>query len=531
MAFFSFNMLAMTEKWQPAEMPKNEQEISALKERSNQEIAQAEKYAKEYAEDKDTINETKENLVIARAQYNLKTADIAEIDVKPIDEATPLLTRKQELEQEQEKLIKSMNELTNKLSGLLTGFDMANRESLNDITKDIANVIKRGNIIDLQKMQSSFNSIMRRWFDDVKKEPDVTKKLTLLNQKRSDFNDIYSAIVKELEAPKNQQISYKKELEHFKNILDKKRIALDEETISASVEKEKKQRGFFARLARAFKVWYDHLFGEKPPSPATISSQISELAPSQDVINVFISINNFTEQLKRYNTQRDDAIKRGDRKESENIKNNIQQLVDNINKNYPAVGQVNQLNEGYNRIVLLKLSLEEYRLRSQNEPTLFDTIANHYAQLVGQDAAPSLYAVIDVSERASIDTIKDKIKGRIGEIVAKKELNDNDTLFLKASSIVSNPLLRETYDAFLKDYRFLERNNIPVFGKKTESTESYLKTKGALSNLAINKDEYDKNFAPKEVQSILNNVQAQAGEEYISPIDAANIELKKASEK
>lgn len=557
-------VLGFEESWKIVE-PKNTEEVTANRTKLNEELAQAKKQ-KSDAEKLNNIDEKDlADLRIARAQYNLETVNIAERLIKNED---PLISPEQKkilqeeisaLEEKKLLYAKTIAALTQDLSGLLsvdTGADV----SVSSLSDRLKTVFSSPGSLDLKNralrdISNTSNFDQKMFIAELKKESDFDKKLMAVRERRLSLD----LLRKQLETEQSkisdltttrENIAYNRRLEDLKNKIINGMNEIDRQSLTILMDKEKNQPGFFARLARSFKAWYDRTFAaSKPPLAESIVQEIKAIKKTIDpLLWLETSLENLQGRVAAL-SGRSDAIAKTDDAQA---KNNIKQEIDDLRQQISLVEKSFRPQD--------KELLDRARLQLQGflgdlnayisrypDPkrgaSLFDNQLYYYRDLFGGGSIEDIYSFIGLKPGATAE-----------EIIAADSLYSKK--FVKgtpegdrarnAGYILRNAVSKETYDAFVKDFNALKSRGIdPLSAVKTQEQESYLSdpNRSNLARLQITEEtnnELRQNVAflvtesMSELGTFASGVSGQSPEDFpplLTSLAALRVKLDEALEK
>jgi len=379
---------------------------------------------------------------------------------------------------------------------------------------------------NIMKKISDFNQVRQRFaqegvrLSDLKKELDdiqaQEKKLEALSARRKKLEDILSVVDKEINEVAGRTETtfktYERMLKQFKDSVQAQREIIDQETLSVTEE----NIGWFSKMVNTVKNWFDKTFDfhkdavrnrnvkietEKLDSIKNDLTNFSkQAAPNSEFKR---SVENILNDINDLQTNVIDAAPdeyRSIRERANNLLTVVENALQEIENTQNYLETLNnEVLQEINDSITNKLTLRIYTAEDKNNfPTYFDKLYNIISKEVdkGGYEPNEVYQALftpEVKKRLNLPedfdpqtATREQINKAYEQFTQKvsEPLDDPGSAARNAANLLLNPVGRVTYDEFLSEYNWLQKNKIDPEGKKSDIVQNELNNSD-LAQLAI----------------------------------------------
>ena len=437
---------------------------------------------------------------------------------------------------EDKKLVKTFNEA----KGILDKSEV--KKLLQEYKEQLAKVAERP--LTPEDFQDSFQkataardateiNALRDWVDTgfdvesmkskVDKAATPEDKLAAIDEMRLQTQQIRDQVEKELARAESEGVSdkYKASLDRLNDSLAQTREDLD----GLSLGVDEQRIGFFTKLARGIRGWFDRTFDfhKESVSKRSVKDELDAIKKEkkalEPVTRLFSDVESYEGNIEGLMNVIDNMVEVGvmdSQQRYDSMEQRAQKLFDTIDtfKAKFTPEQEGAINDAYTRLQELTgvLLAKSKRYRGDN-PTLFDSeFAAYTGELKGSEfQANQMYEALglkpgDAPEKITAEAI-DQAYEEVRE--AFQQGTPEWQAARNASTVLRDPVGKVTYDAFLKDWQKLQDMKIDPTKPKTNEIVDYLNSKGELSKLEISKDLRDRIF--NEALPVLGETMTEVG--------------------
>ena len=332
-------------------------------------------------------------------------------------------------------------------------------------------------------------------------------KLAAIDEMRSQMQQIKDLVEKELARAEKEGVSdeYKASLDRLNDSLAQTREDLD----GLSLGVDEQRIGFFTRLARGIRSWFDRTFDFHKESVLrrSVKDELDliqkEKKALKPVVRLFSDVEEYERNVNGLTNVIDNMVEVGvmdSQQRYDSMEQHAQKLFDTIDtfKKQFTPEQEGAINDAYTRLQeLIGVLLAKSKRYRGESPTLFDSeFAAYTGELKGSEfQANQMYETLGITPGDTPEKITaEQIDQAYEEIGRTMEGTPQAQAARNASVILRDSVGKVTYDAFLKDWQKLQDMKIDPTEPKTNEIVNYLNSKGELSKLEISKDLYDRIF-------------------------------------